>query len=70
MLLEDKVCLVTGSSRGIGAETVVCMAREGAKVAINYYGLTKLPITIIKTSPMITGAPTLSHLGRGPLLAE
>ena len=38
MLLKDKVCLVTGSSRGIGAETVLSMAREGAKVTINYYG--------------------------------
>lgn len=38
MLLQGKVCLVTGSSRGIGAETVLVMAREGAKVTINYYG--------------------------------
>jgi amino acid adenylation domain-containing protein len=35
-LLEDKVILVTGSSRGIGSATVRLLARHGAKVAINY----------------------------------
>jgi NAD(P)-dependent dehydrogenase (short-subunit alcohol dehydrogenase family) len=34
--LEGKVALVTGSSRGIGADTVSYFARAGAKVVVNY----------------------------------
>jgi len=34
--LEDRVVLVTGSSRGIGAEVAVRAATEGATVAIHY----------------------------------
>jgi len=35
MLLKDKVVLITGGSRGIGAAVAVEMARQGADVAIN-----------------------------------
>jgi 3-oxoacyl-[acyl-carrier protein] reductase len=35
-LLADRVVLVTGSSRGIGAEVVVKAAAEGASVAVHY----------------------------------
>ncbi|YAF94530.1 MAG: SDR family NAD(P)-dependent oxidoreductase [Nodularia sp. CChRGM 3473] len=36
MNLEDKVALVTGSSQGIGQETVLRLAQAGANVVINY----------------------------------
>lgn len=36
MRLAGKVALVTGSSRGIGREIAVAMAREGADIVINY----------------------------------
>ena len=36
MRFEDKTVLVTGASRGIGAETARAFAHEGARVAVNY----------------------------------
>ncbi|MDH4330118.1 MAG: SDR family oxidoreductase [Candidatus Moranbacteria bacterium] len=36
MKFEDKIVLVTGGGRGIGAETAKNFAREGATVIINY----------------------------------
>jgi 3-oxoacyl-[acyl-carrier protein] reductase len=37
MLLEDRVVLVTGASRGIGAATAMALARHGAAVGVNYF---------------------------------
>jgi 3-oxoacyl-[acyl-carrier protein] reductase len=36
MLLKDKIAIVTGSSRGIGAATVKLLAAQGARVTVNY----------------------------------
>jgi len=38
MKLENKVIIVTGGVRDIGREVSKKLAREGAKLAINYYG--------------------------------
>jgi NAD(P)-dependent dehydrogenase (short-subunit alcohol dehydrogenase family) len=36
MQLKDAVCIVTGSATGVGAACVRLLAREGARVVINY----------------------------------
>lgn len=38
MRLKDKVAIVTGGARDIGRSASIKLAREGAKVAINYFG--------------------------------
>ncbi len=36
-LMKDRVALVTGGSRGIGAATALLLGRYGARVGVNYY---------------------------------
>ncbi|MEH2014011.1 SDR family oxidoreductase [Nostoc sp.] len=37
-LLRDRVVLITGASRGIGAATAKLLGQHGAAVGVNYYG--------------------------------
>ncbi|NGM89476.1 SDR family NAD(P)-dependent oxidoreductase, partial [Parapusillimonas sp. SGNA-6] len=38
MKLKNKVAIVTGGARDIGREVSLKLAREGAKVVVNYFG--------------------------------
>jgi 3-oxoacyl-[acyl-carrier protein] reductase len=39
MMLKDKVALVTGAGRGIGEAIALTLAREGADIVVNDYGV-------------------------------
>lgn len=47
-MLKDKVILITGSSRGIGAATAQLLARNGATVIINYNKNTEKARSILR----------------------
>lgn len=47
-MLEGKIALVTGASRGIGAEIARALAGEGAKVIVNYQGSEEKARTVAK----------------------
>jgi NAD(P)-dependent dehydrogenase (short-subunit alcohol dehydrogenase family) len=45
--LKGKRALVTGSSRGVGADTVVYLAQAGAKVVVNYRNKEKRAVQLV-----------------------
>jgi 3-oxoacyl-[acyl-carrier protein] reductase len=47
MRLKDKIAIVTGGGRGMGAAYCVAMAREGAKVIVNYVGNAKAAESVV-----------------------
>src|SRR5690349_15030990 len=52
--LQDKVAIVTGSSRGIGKATAVALASEGARVVLN--GRTRSTLDEAANALRATGA--------------
>lgn len=49
--LHDKVCLVTGASRGIGAAIAAMFAQNGAKVALHYNSQRARAETLVRDLP-------------------
>jgi acetoacetyl-CoA reductase/3-oxoacyl-[acyl-carrier protein] reductase len=54
--LEGKTALVTGASRGIGRAIVIELAREGAKVALNYQSSDDKAQEVVNTITKFGGA--------------
>lgn len=46
--LSNKVALVTGASRGIGAAIATTLARQGATVAVNYFGSEQAATAVVE----------------------
>ena len=57
--LESRVALVTGAGRGIGRATAVRLARDGAKVVLNYKGNTDAATEAARLVEEAGGAATL-----------
>ena len=84
MLLENKIALVTGAGRGIGAAVARRFAAEGAKVVVHYHTSRKaaealaaeiggLALGCDLTDPLATEAmvaDALSHYGRVDILVN
>ncbi len=59
MLMQDRVVLITGASRGIGAATARLLGRHGASVIINYKS-SKDDAALVAVDILETGAQALA----------
>lgn len=59
MLLTNKVAFITGASKGIGKETAIAFAREGAKVIINGRNVEELNKVASKIKEICNESPLI-----------
>lgn len=50
-MLNGKVAVVTGASRGIGRQIAISMAKEGAVVIVNYNGSAAKAEDVVRKLP-------------------
>ena len=65
--LKNKVALVTGASRGLGAAIATRLAKGGASVAVNYFGSPHLAERVVTA---IRGAGGTAEAFRADVRAE
>lgn len=54
-LMNNRVVLITGASRGIGAATAKLLGRHGAAVGVNYYGSEEAAGQVVKAIESVGG---------------
>mmetsp|Transcript_10892 Transcript_10892/g.23920 ORF Transcript_10892/g.23920 Transcript_10892/m.23920 type:complete len:143 (-) Transcript_10892:509-937(-) len=60
--LSGRVAIITGASRGVGAEIARIYAREGASVIVNYFRNPELAAEVV-TSITTAGGNAIAHYG-------
>jgi 3-oxoacyl-[acyl-carrier protein] reductase len=60
MRLKDKVCFITGASRGIGRGIALAFAKEGAKVVIGYHSNDELAKVVKNELDTLSGTENLT----------
>ena len=65
--LSGKTALITGASRGIGRATAVRLARDGAKIAVNYKGNSE---AAEETKRLVEAAGSAASLVQGDVSSE
>jgi len=60
MQLKDKVCFITGASRGIGRGIALAFAKEGAKVVIGYHSNKEMAKIVKNELDTLSGAENLA----------
>lgn len=48
MRLKNKIALITGASRGIGKSVAILLAKEGAKIVVNYFSSEKEAFEVVE----------------------
>lgn len=64
-MLENKVALVTGASRGIGRQIALTLAKEGAAVVVNYNGSKERAQEVVDTIEKEGGKASLYQCSVG-----
>jgi 3-oxoacyl-[acyl-carrier protein] reductase len=69
MVLEGKIALVTGASRGIGREIALEFARQGANVVVNYAGSEQKALEVAEQVQQMV-KETIERFGRLDILVN